>query len=365
MGNISGSKRCYSVEILRCLLMFLIVQLHCYVDNTPFTGNHVLGLYSAFFVFTIWHVDAFVGISGYFGIKFKLSKVIRLIGLFLFYGFVQLVVCWLLGESFSIKNFSAVSGWFGGSYLLLMFLAPLLNIACQSALEMNRNYLKAIWFVFAIGMFLSWFPPLAQLTGCRPYGGGPLSILTMIFVYMTARVVRLLNIQFSGRKFIYCSFIFVLTILGTGTAAMLYRYYVMHAPVYGFNLGFITTYDSPHVVLMAIAVLLEFLRLKNIPEWVGRVFAFIAPSMFPIYLLHLNVHNWVSDFLYRRPEMWLLQNTKLSPLVIITLVACSCFTICLVFDLGRRLILCPFKRLISSGLSVLDAYFDKRILLQK
>lgn len=67
------------VELFRCVLMFLIVLYHAYMHGI-FGPEHSIArktwwgfLCSSMLV---WHVDGFVAISGWFGIRFSFKKLI-------------------------------------------------------------------------------------------------------------------------------------------------------------------------------------------------------------------------------------------------------------------------------------------------
>lgn len=348
-------KRNRSVEALRCLLMFLIVQLHCYNENTVLSS--VAGCWSAWYAYTVWHVDCFVAISGWFGIEFRWSKVLKLVGLFVFYGAVATAYSvFVTGDWHSFMNWCSVCGWFGGTYLMLMFVAPLLNIGCVAAYEKSPRTLLYCWGIFAVGMLLAWFPLFSRIVACRPFGGGPLSILTMIFVYVTARTARLFDLRFTWRKFlaVCLSYQFALCLFGGTVVA--YRLYIIHKPVFGANLMWLSTYDAPHVWLMAIAILLFFVQKCRLPQWLESACAFCAPSMFPVYLLHLNCGKGIQDLLLRSPLEYVYNQLNFPPLIAATIGAAFCFSVCLLFDLVRRFMLMPFRSLLARCFTRIDRF---------
>lgn len=59
-------KRNANLDVLRCLAMFLIVLGHVYQHSIFYQTSSVL--YFVFIGLTLWHVDAFLALSGWFGV---------------------------------------------------------------------------------------------------------------------------------------------------------------------------------------------------------------------------------------------------------------------------------------------------------
>lgn len=127
-----NSSRNSSIEILRFVFMFLIVLLHVYVHGTNLDyetiyhwGNNWNTVPSLIF-FTLGKigVTGFIFISGYYGIKTNVSKIINLILITLFYLLILL--------PFGKNNISLIlhpfdGWWFISAYLFIMLLAPLIE----------------------------------------------------------------------------------------------------------------------------------------------------------------------------------------------------------------------------------------------
>ena len=133
-------KRNANSEVLRCLLMFLIVLYHC---------AH-FGIYNesrAWWLFPLttlllWHVDCFVSISGWFGIRPTLGKFFRLWCVVLFYSLISFAWETFQSGSFVLGGFSMRGGWFVGVYLALMLTAPILNAAAAPCLSLDSSSLR-------------------------------------------------------------------------------------------------------------------------------------------------------------------------------------------------------------------------------
>lgn len=119
-----------NVEVLRVMAMFMIVLYHSFCHGIyGYKFANLTDWWTMFFSdLTFWHVDAFVAISGWFGIRFSIKKFVSLYGVILFYSVIGCVSWWLLDRStFGVESVRVTGGWFGGSYLMLMLMAPLLN----------------------------------------------------------------------------------------------------------------------------------------------------------------------------------------------------------------------------------------------
>ena len=123
--------------------MGLIVAYHCFIYG-EFGGSHAAWT-MLFTTLVCWHVDTYLAISGWFGIRFSWMKIVKLVGLILFYN----ALSWVCGG----RSFGG--GWFGNNYLLLMALAPFLNRLVAS---MSMRQVLMVWSAFAAVMLAYWLP---------------------------------------------------------------------------------------------------------------------------------------------------------------------------------------------------------------
>lgn len=73
-----------SVDAFRCLLMFLIVLHHAACHGYFRNDTEYWSLPIIFTLLTYWHVDGFIAISGWFGVRFSLSRFFSLFGVIAF-----------------------------------------------------------------------------------------------------------------------------------------------------------------------------------------------------------------------------------------------------------------------------------------
>ena len=344
-------KRNGNVEVFRCFLMFLIVLWHCYVHG--FYHSSTEWWTELYPLFLMWHVDGFVAISGWFGIRFAWSKVLRLYGVILLYSIASICVRLLFApETFKLKHLTVTGGWFGGTYLGLMFLAPLINRGLDTLLSESKKRVYAVFGLFVAVVTLAWIPT-HLFTAVVPSGSGGYTIFTMIFVYSAAYLVRRVEINASARLVtgiagVCCLFTIALS-LG----------YSMLRVVSGCEfelIAFKCSYDSPFVWGLAIALLMLFVRHIRFPDWLCKTSSFIGPSTFCIYLLHDTTSFGQS--LYRIPETWLSQHTSWHPMLIILLCSVSTFLICLAVDLLRRAAFSFVRPRVTHVLQRIDERWD-------
>lgn len=281
-GPSTLQKRNTNVDVFRCMLMFLIVLHHSYVRGPWYANGALWTLW--FSTFIHWHVDGFIGISGWFGIDFKWRKFVRLWVLMAFYGCLLFFVGRILKVqdiSFSL-NFG---GWFGGSYLALMFCAPFLNRAIDGMVTAGKRAVLSAWGMCAIMMTLTWCPG-HLFTGVNANHVSQFSFTTMVFVYCTGRLVRVMFPRpLSLKVLLLGPLVFLGTILVIGGGKTLLQVY-RGKPHGAAAWDFLTVYNAPHVWVMAISMLLIFAWHVKCPLWLGRVCSFLAPSMFSVYLIH-------------------------------------------------------------------------------
>lgn len=324
--------RSANVEMLRCLLMFLIVADHCYYHGI-FKDSQAAWT-ALFTTFVMWHVDCFVGISGWFGIKFSLKKFWKIYSQVLFYSILSFGYLYFFDRgNFSLAKFSITGGWFGGTYLFLMLIAPLLNLMIEKLVTLPRKEILLYWGLFAGGIILAWIPG-HLLTAIEPKGlDDGYSIIMFVFLYLTARLMSTTGLH-PPRN---CC----LLAMGGGIAIIIAlacfqaaKGYVRGLPIDGSILRVYHSYSAPHIWILAIAVLVYFARYVNVSGRFATLVRFCSPSMFAIYLLHDTTS--FGSLIYRAPETWLAANTSLHPSLIIFLCAVLTFIVCLAADTVRR-----------------------------
>lgn len=240
-------KRNASIELFRLLLIFGICLLHSAINP---------GYSRAWFInITCFCVTAFAFISGYYGVAFRPSKILRLVG--------TGVVCALICGRGNISRAWGIYGgyWFLHAYVLMMCLAPFVDgaISRKGAIAVAMPLLVAV-FVWGD---LPTLPVFCKLNipvtpGLESYSG-----LTLLGAYAAARIYRLYGLERMRFTWILVlvPFLFALAALG------------------------MNEYQNI-VSLLLSAVLFAFFSRITLPARMGRVILLMSPSVFAIYLLH-------------------------------------------------------------------------------
>ena len=333
MGTSAPMKRNAGIELFRCILMFLIVLYHCF-NFGIFKDSQALwpALVTCLIV---WHVDGFVAISGWFGVKFSWRKFWHLWAIFAFYSTLSIAYAFItgsLGIGAMVKNGVVVAGWFGGTYMMLMMVSPMINLALEQMVRLPRSEAWGMWGLFALAMTLTW-APLNLLTGVNASGAGPFSIATLVFVYVTARLVRLLQLSVTKRRIACGMVLFFGFILTVGVARSAFSIWRHQGVTWKFFESH-SMYNAPHVWIMAIAMLLLFAHYVKVSELAGRIVRFLSPSMFGIYLCHITTSFGGKGI--RGLETWIQTHVDLHPLAVIFLSAIGVWSVSLSIDLLRR-----------------------------
>ena len=327
-SNNQTRQREYGIEVFRCMLMFMIVLYHCMKFG-------IFGSVNEWWVFCftallLWHVDGFVAISGWFGIRPTLKKFARLYGVVLFYSIVSFAyVSWMSGV-FSLKNFQLTGGWFVGAYLALMMIAPILNAAVEGLVSKSKKAFCFAWLLAFAMMVLSWIPG-HLFTAVAPWGVSGGTIFTLGFVYFTSRGLKCVLVKPISSKILYCGIAVFITF---SILIQIFRSLTGHADFSTISTSKLFGYDSPHIIVMAMLMLLLFAYHVHPSNAVGKIFAFCGPSMFAVYLLHGPCAFGHS--LYIETQKYIVAHSSLHPAAIITISAVCVWTFCLVVDLIRR-----------------------------
>ena len=314
------------IEVLRCGLMFGICLLHAVTQ-----GGHCRAWAANLLT---WCVPAFVFISGWFGIRFKGAKVLKLYGVGLYCAVVFCLfdsVCRgaFDGCPFVRRVWSITVGqWFLNAYVLLMCFAPLLNEACAKVVEMwaedRRSALAIIApllfcaFGWAFALTLPIVPRyLPQSAGVTAY-----SALTLMGVYVVARIGR--GLYDAGR-------------LPRANSVRLI--FIALASLILASIGF-GDYNSPFsLVISAIAFYAAF--HLPVPKAIGRLGALLGPSMFSVYLLHSHGYGWCY---LQHLEDYCLENLHFPLFFAYCTVALVVFGVCVLADLLRRLCVMRYRK---------------------
>lgn len=159
MNNTTKTKRQTNYELLRVIAILLISLMHgirsaygspCTLNSISFVAINAIGNMG---------VTIFILISGFFGVKFRLSKLFQLWAIVLFYSLLIFVFNNIAEPPSFSKEFikslytaltpiTSGTWWFITSYTILFMLSPLLNKASEHITKHQFQYLIAVLLLF-------------------------------------------------------------------------------------------------------------------------------------------------------------------------------------------------------------------------
>lgn len=105
-------QRLLNIELLRIFSMFLICLWHVnghFLPLVPNETNHTAGIINNFTPYLTFHVDLFVMITGYFGVRNSAKGVIKTCSLVIFYSLILgLAINCLGGGQFEMESLVAI-----------------------------------------------------------------------------------------------------------------------------------------------------------------------------------------------------------------------------------------------------------------
>ena len=183
--------RSSNIELLRICSMLMIVVWHFLVHglNHPDMSMSEWYMYDIGKVLTVSATSIFVLISGYFGIRFTFRKVLSLYLQCYIWGLVGYVLYVLCsGDCLSVSKilgrflaFTHNKWWFINTYLELLFLAPLLNVAI--AYFSKKQHLYFIMLFACVTIYMGY----CRETGEDTWGT---SLSHFLWLYLIARYIN-------------------------------------------------------------------------------------------------------------------------------------------------------------------------------
>ena len=326
-------KRDSNVELLRIFLMFLVLITHaCYTSLGVPSREEIIEncnssiLRSLCESFSEVCVNAFILISGWFGIRVKAERFFELIFQILFICILSYAVLWFIGSAYNMSInqwidlffFKYGTYWFVRSYIILYVFAPILNSFVENS---SRFQIKRFLIVFYIVQTVYGF---YNSGGWFSSGYSPLSFMGL---YLLARYIRIYPgryVQWHRRTDMA---VYVLVSSINALCSLLLTY------IFGKGGTILYQYSSPLVIISSIYFFLFFTKLSISCNYIN----WISSSCFAAYILHC------SPFLFRSYyteviQSWFEQETRLSFFVNTVLLILAYFTIAVLLDKVRMLI---------------------------
>lgn len=156
MGTVDKKGRNSSIELLRVLCLFMIFWMHGAVS---FVDNRFAGVASILIsVIGNMGVSCFILISGYYGIKLNVKKMMHLDLMLVFFSWVALIMQFVWGNPLGGEDILSYllpvigkQSWYFTCYFALAFLSPFLNEMVEKMGELRmRQLLVTMLVIFSV-----------------------------------------------------------------------------------------------------------------------------------------------------------------------------------------------------------------------
>ena len=325
-----------NIELLRIVAMFLVLIDHSgYMSIHPPTNEEV---FSAPVLSLARHcsqsfssicVNVFVLISGWFGIKAKISRIIEFLFQCYFICFIAYFVLLAIGitSPMTIRDWVGflVLGdlWFVMAYLLLYLFAPMMNMFIDSLTQRQFLYFllafMGIQFLHGFIIQESWFDK-----GMSP--------LTLMSLYMIGRYMRLYPNRYTtmnkwGDMFVYFT---------TSSLGVVCTYVSVRHGAEGYRFF---SYASPTIIIASVYFFLFFTKIS----FRNRTINWIAFSAFAVYVLNCEGHFW--SFYLSTNHSWWMNGSPQAYVINTLLFDVFVFVVAIMLDKIRIIIWQQVKRI--------------------
>lgn len=336
MGQVKSSRN-FNIEIMRIILMLFIVMHHLTISgyglqnvligkNTLSMSSNEMVFFSILNSFFVIGVNVFFLISGYFGIHFKLRKLIKIIFELYFYSTGLSLLGILSGVTtfsldFFIKNiiFPFWNYWFIYAYVLVYTVSPLINIGLD---KIEKEQATAIFIFFGVIFCIVAF--VCDGIVSIHYG---YTFLFSLFSYITGRMMSKYQI-FEPQNIRQGILAWSATSLFTAVVAS--AFIILGKKSFAWHMF---SYNSPFVFLSSVFFIWIFIKLPQIDySW---DITKISSHILAVYLIHSS-NAFVGSF-RGLPQQFLMEKDCSLFILFIFLViyAMLIFSICILIDIIR------------------------------
>lgn len=277
-------------ELLRIVAMILVLIVHADFfslnppDNTALI-NHPI---SSFMRYTVQSlalvcVNVYILISGYFGINTHTKSVCSFIFLLLFWRIIVYVIIFTTNilphqvqpTELAINLIPGYNDWFSSAYILLLFIAPMLNAYIDKTSSRELRTWTILYIVFQI--CFSWFICIYTQFN-RGY-----SVLSFLGLYMLGATLRKSSDKL-GKSASFSIMCYILLSVITGTFMYLSARYITIEGVILKLQNMFGDYNGAGVILCSVLLFLGFKHMSLQSKIINR----IAASTFAVYLFHMH-----------------------------------------------------------------------------
>lgn len=276
-------KRESNFELMRIVLMLLIVMGHVILGSSGLMQMGTPDYYVTNVIrsFTVVAVNAFVIISGYFGINLNVKKLIKLdlrVILYTWTGFVIAVIVGiheinLLEDIKMLFPVLTKQYWYITIYFVLCIISPVLNrlLKCISEKELKMALIVGgiVFYLVSTGCFII---NSDQIVSDAGYG-----IVNFTYLYMLGYYIR--HYYTDRHRTMFYAVMYLLT----GVAIFLVNHIM--TIIMGFYFNSMISYNTIFTLAGAVAI---FMCFKNIQIEYRRSINKFASKAFAVYIIHTN-----------------------------------------------------------------------------
>lgn len=336
----SNKTRDPEIELYRILLMFGICLLHC-VCQGKWSGIWPRNL-------LVFCIPGFVFISGWFGIRFSVSKIIRLYSIPVYAS----LIAPLFGGVFVgywrevLRVWDAERGfWFIHAYVILMLFSPLINsLFDNDEIPFCKKLYIVTPIVFCVmvwGVLLNYNHMKTFIPSSSGLEGG--SALTFISIYCVARLCRegRIDQRMKSGWAIGCC--------------------VLSGTVLSFSYSYFSHINNPLCLLLAISLFVLFKRIR-LPNILGKLIVSISPMMLAVYCISGTIYfpGMPHEFFATIEALkeWFLGH-GVGVYAAIFGAAVASFVVGLILELPQLILSMLFARTIHHILDYIDRSFER------
>ena len=333
----TNGNRDASIEAYRIFLMFGICLLHC-VCQGKWSGIWPRNL-------LVFCVPGFVFISGWFGIRFSVSKIIRLYSIPIYASLIAPLFggCFVGYWKDVLRVWNADGGfWFIHAYVILMLFSPLINMAFSKATDKEKVCAVVPIFIVVMcwGVLLNYNHFRLYIPSSSGLSAG--SALTFMAIYSVARLCREYRLyEKLSINLAICSSVVLAVILS-------------------FSRGYLCHVNNPVCLALAASLFIIFKKLK-IPFAANRVITFLSPFMLSVYCISGTIYFPFTEQKFFSVVEFVKEVSfahGFPVYICVFLASIVSFMIGLVADMPRWAVGCLCKRPINYFLCWLDAKYE-------
>lgn len=285
-------KRYSNFELLKIFLMLFIIAGHVimYSEKSSLMGSFDYYTTNIIRSFCMVAVNVFVLLSGYFGIKLKAEKLIKLDLRIVFYTWIifAFAVALNIHEVHLLKDIllllpvTTKQYWFITIYFVLCIFSPYINkfLNCLSKKEL-QNFLIVGFILFYVISTFGFLINANQIVNDAGYG-----IINFIYLYSLGFYLKNYYEDRFNSKHYFLMYLAVSILLFISNDVV--------SKCLGFYFNSFISYNTVYVLLGSIFLFMTFMNIKM--NDVGLVNA-LASKCLVVYIIHMN--PTVSSYLFK------------------------------------------------------------------